>query len=390
MPPATASSLLGLITQAIDAAGGWLPFDRFMQLALYAPGLGYYANASRKFGTLPSSGSDFVTAPELSPLFGQALAEQIADSLAATGTDEVWEFGAGSGALAEQIISALDARGTRLRRYTIVDVSGALRQRQQQRLATCAPRVAWADALPDALRGVVIGNEVLDAMPVTLLARVGGRWHERGVAVTSATPRSSRLPTEAKAFQGDAGVAPYGFAWADRPTDLRPPVEIEGQHDYLTEIHPQQRAFIATLAEKLARGGAGAAFFIDYGFPEAEYYHPQRHAGTLVCHRAHQVDDDPLRDVGLKDITAHVDFTDVAVAAQDAGLEVLGYTSQARFLLGCGIAERMEQADLPARANAMKLLAEHEMGELFKVIGLATPGHGPARGFAAGDRTHRL
>ena len=390
MPPATASSLLGLITQAIDAAGGWLPFDRFMQLALYAPGLGYYANASRKFGTLPSSGSDFVTAPELSPLFGQALAEQIADSLAATGTDEVWEFGAGSGALAEQIISALDARGTRLRRYTIVDVSGALRQRQQQRLTTCGPRVTWADALPDALRGVVIGNEVLDAMPVTLLARIGGRWHERGVAVASAAHGSSPLPTEAKVFQGDAGMAPCGFAWTDRPTDLRPPVEIEGQHDYLTEIHPQQRAFIATLAEKLARGGAGAAFFIDYGFPEAEYYHPQRHTGTLVCHRAHQVDDDPLRDVGLKDITAHVDFTDVAVAAQDAGLEVLGYTSQARFLLGCGIAERMEQADLPARANAMKLLAEHEMGELFKVIGFATPGHGPARGFAAGDRSHRL
>ena len=389
-PPATAPGLPGLITQAIDAAGGWLPFDHFMQLALYAPGLGYYANASRKFGALPASGSDFITAPELSPLFGQALAEQIADSLAATGTDEVWEFGAGSGALAEQIISALDARGTRLRRYTIVDVSGALRQRQQQRLATCAPRVAWADALPDALRGVVIGNEVLDAMPVTLLARIGGKWHERGVAVASAVPRFSPLPTEARGFQGDAGMAPCGFAWADRPTDLRPPVEIEGQHDYLTEIHPQQRAFIVTLAEKLARGGAGAAFFIDYGFPEAEYYHPQRHAGTLVCHRAHQVDDDPLRDVGLKDITAHVDFTDVAVAAQDAGLEVLGYTSQARFLLNCGIAERMEQADLPARANAMKLLAEHEMGELFKVIGLATPGHGPARGFAAGDRTHRL
>lgn len=358
------------IAAAIRAAGGWLPFDRFMQQALYAPGLGYYANASRKFGLLPASGSDFVTAPELSPLFGQALAEQVADSLAVTGTDEVWEFGAGSGALAAQLLAALQARGTPLRRYTIVDVSGALRQRQQQRLADFAPRVTWADALPEALRGVVIGNEVLDAMPVPLLARVGGVWHERGVVVSDEIEQR--------------------FTWADRPTALRPPVEIEGTHDYVTEIHPQQHAFIATLAEKLLRGGAGAAFFIDYGFPEAEYWHPQRDAGTLLCHRAHRQDDDPLSDVGLKDITAHVDFTGIALAGQDAGLDVLGYTSQAHFLLNCGIAGLMERADLPARASAMKLLAEHEMGELFKVIGLATPGHGPARGFASGDRSHRL
>ena len=359
------------IAAAIRDAGGWLPFDRFMQLALYAPGLGYYANASRKFGLLPASGSDFVTAPELSPLFGQALAAQLAESLAATGTDEVWEFGAGSGALAAQLLAALDALGAPPRRYTIVDVSGVLRQRQQQRLADWAPRVHWADALPEALRGVVIGNEVLDAMPVPLLARVKGVWHERGVVLSG------------------EGEVP-GFAWADHVTELRPPVEVEGTHDYLTEIHPQQRAFIATLADKLLRGGAGAAFFIDYGFPEAEYWHPQRSTGTLLCHRAHRQDDDPLRAVGLKDITAHVDFTGIALAADGAGLEPLGYTSQARFLLNCGIAERMERADLPARANAMKLLAEHEMGELFKVIGFATPGHPPALGFAAGDRTHRL
>ena len=161
------------IAAAIHGAGGWLPFDRFMQLALYAPGLGYYANASRKFGLLPESGSDFVTAPELSPLFGQALAAQVAESLAATRTDEVWEFGAGSGALAAQLLAALEARGTPLRRYTIVDVSGALRERQRQRLADWAPRVAWADALPEALRGVVIGNEVLDAMPDRSAAPAG-------------------------------------------------------------------------------------------------------------------------------------------------------------------------------------------------------------------------
>ena len=384
-PPAR-DGLPALIARQIAAAGGWLPFERFMHLALYAPGLGYYAHGSRKFGALPESGSDFVTAPELSPLFARALAVQLADSLAATGTDEVWEFGAGSGALAAGLIEALDALGQPLARYTIVDVSGALRARQRQRLAAHGARVAWADALPPALRGVVVGNEVLDAMPVTLLARQGGQWHERGVIVDE----SNQAPTPDRPAPAAIKTEAIRFAWADRPTVLRPPVEVDGAHDYLTELHPQAHAFVATVAEALRRGGAGAAYFIDYGFPEAEYYHPQRSGGTLVCHRAHRVDDDPLADVGDKDITAHVNFTGVALAAQDAGLDVLGYTSQGRFLLNRGIAQALAEADLPTRANAMKLLDEHEMGELFKVIGLATPGHPPARGFAQGDRTHRL
>ncbi len=384
-PPAR-DGLPALIARQIAAAGGWLPFERFMHLALYAPGLGYYAHGSRKFGALPESGSDFVTAPELSPLFARALAVQVADSLAATGTDEVWEFGAGSGALAAGLIEALDALGQPLARYTIVDVSGALRARQRQRLAAHGARVAWADALPPVLRGVVVGNEVLDAMPVTLLARRGGRWFERGVRIGESI--------EALAQDGQAPAAikteAISLTWEDRPTALRPPLEPAGTHDLVTEIHPQAQAFVATVAEALRRGGAGAAWFIDYGFPEAEYYHPQRSEGTLVCHRAHRVDDQPLADVGDKDISAHVNFTGVALAAQDAGLEVLGYTSQGRFLLNCGLAEALAAADLPTRANAMKLLDEHEMGELFKVIGLATPGHPPARGFAQGDRTHRL
>ena len=384
--PPVRDELPTLIARQIAAAGGWLPFERFMHLALYAPGLGYYAHGSRKFGALPESGSDFVTAPELSPLFARALAVQVADSLAATGTDEVWEFGAGSGALAAGLIEALDALGQPLARYTIVDVSGALRARQRQRLAAHGARVAWADALPPALRGVVVGNEVLDAMPVTLLARQGGQWHERGVIVDE----SNQAPTPDRPAPAAIKTEAIRFAWADRPTVLRPPVEVDGAHDYLTELHPQAHAFVATVAEALRRGGAGAAYFIDYGFPEAEYYHPQRSGGTLVCHRAHRVDDDPLADVGDKDITAHVNFTGVALAAQDAGLDVLGYTSQGRFLLNRGIARALAEADLPTRANAMKLLDEHEMGELFKVIGLATPGHPPARGFAQGDRTHRL
>ena len=380
-----AATLGERIAAEIATAGGWLPFDRFMQMALYAPGGGYYARDARQFGVLAKDGSDFVTAPELSPLFARALTAQIAESLAATGTDEVWEFGAGSGALAAGLIDALDALGQPLARYTIVDVSGALRARQQARLAAHGERVRWASQLPDALRGVVVGNEVLDAMPVKLLARRAGAWHERGVVLESNRP---------PALDGQAPAAIENeatrFAWHDRPTDLRPPLEVDGAHDYVTEIHPQARAFIATVAGLLQRGGAAAAYFIDYGFPEAEYYHPQRDAGTLVCHRAHRVDDDPLSDVGDKDITTHVNFTDVALAAQDAGLDVLGYTSQSRFLLNCGIAPLMEAADLPARATAMKLLAEHEMGELFKVIGFATPGHPPALGFAAGDRSHRL
>ncbi|MDB5944238.1 MAG: hypothetical protein JWQ13_3804 [Ramlibacter sp.] len=347
-----------LVEKAIARAGGRIPFDRFMALALYAPGLGYYANDSRKFGTMPSSGSDFATAPEMTPLFGASVAEQVADALRATGTDEVWEFGAGSGALALQL---LDALAEAVRRYTIVDLSGSLRQRQQEALAKYGDRVRWVGELPERLSGVVVGNEVLDAMPVKLLVRKGGIWHERGVGP--------------------------GLEWSDRVTDLRPPIAIPGDHDYLTEIHPQAEAFVRTLADRLERG---AAFFIDYGFGEDEYYHPQRHMGTLMCHRGHLADTDPLRDVGHKDITAHVNFTGLALAAQEAGLQTLGYTSQARFLMNCGLVARLAQAPLEQRIAGQRLVAEHEMGELFKVIGFHKGAFWNARGFAEGDRTGRL
>ena len=368
--PASDGALHAHIHEAIAAAGGWLPFDRYMALALYAPGLGYYARDDRQFGLLPASGSDFVTAPELSPLFGRALAAQVAQALAASGTDAVYEFGAGSGALAAQLLDALDALGARVQRYAIVELSGALRARQQERLARFGARVQWLPALPDAMHGVVVGNEVLDAMPVPLLRWDGARWLERG------------------AVSGAEG----SFAWEDRPTPLAPPFQAERpeQHftpGYLTEIHPQQQAFVATLAERLH---CGAAFFIDYGFPEAEYYHPQRHQGTLVCHRAHRTDADPLADLGLKDITAHVNFTGIALAGQEAGLDVAGYTSQARFLINCGLVGLLETATLAERAMAQKLITEHEMGELFKVIAFTRGIDAPLLGFAAGDRTHRL
>ncbi len=374
--PSVTTALEQRIRERIRANGGWLPFDRFMGMALYEPGLGYYTHASRKFGSMPSNvegrGSDFVTAPELTPLFGHTLARQVAQALEATGTDEVWEFGAGSGALAVQLLDALQALGRPPRRYSIVDLSGSLRERQRAALARHGDRVRWLARLPQHMQGVVVGNEVLDAMPVQLLRRLGGslegEWLERGVSVA-----------------GDGQLC-----WEERATHLRPPLDIEGPHDYLTEIHPQGLAFVRTLAERLERG---AAFFIDYGFPEAEYYHPQRHMGTLMCHRAHQTDEQPLVDVGQKDITAHVNFTAVALAAQDAGMAVLGYTSQGRFLINCGLLDVAKDAG--ARENSMlgKLVNEHEMGELFKVIGLA-PATGDlgweAIGFSAGDRTHRL
>ncbi len=362
-PDSVASALLDVLRQAIAGAGGWLPFDRFMALALYQPGLGYYANSSRQFGHMPGSGSDFVTAPELSPLFGQALAAQVRQALAVGGWGQVLEFGAGSGALAEAV---LDALGDAITDYAIVDLSGTLRARQQARLARFGARVRWLDALPASFHGVVLGNEVLDAMPVQLLHFDGSRWLERGVAW----------------HQG-------GLAWADRPTALRPPLDAAFVPGTTTEIHPQAQAFITTLAGVLQQG---LALFIDYGFPEAEYYLPQRHGGTLMCHQAHRADGNPLVHLGAKDITAHVNFTGIALAAQDAGLDVLGYTSQAWFLLNCGLPALLETATLAQRAAAQKLVNEHEMGELFKVIAL---GRGLGEqfvplGFTQGDRMHRL
>ena len=366
------TELSSRIAQAIQGGGGRIGFDEFMALALDPPGLGYYANDLRKLGLMPGSGSDFVTAPELTPLFGQALARQVVQALQVTQTQEVWEFGAGSGALALQLLGTL---GELVTRYTIVDLSGSLRACQQQTLAKYGDKVRWVSELPLEIKGVVLGNEVLDAMPVKLLARIKGAWYERGVAALTLALSSGE--------RGEGGQ----FVWQDQPTDLRPPVEIEGEHDYLTEIHPQAQAFISTLAEHLSQG---AAFFIDYGFPEREYYHPQRHMGTVMCHRAHQSDPDPLREVGRKDITAHVNFTGIALAAQEAGLEVLGYCSQARFLMNCDLPALMDKATLPQRVNAQKLIMEHEMGELFKVIAFSKGAPWEPLGFAQGDRTHTL
>ncbi|WP_405029660.1 class I SAM-dependent methyltransferase [Methylibium sp.] len=362
---APASALAQRIDREIAQGGGWLGFERFMELALYAPGLGYYARGDRQFGAWPGSGSDFITAPEMSPLFGRAVARQLAQALDLTGTRELWEFGAGSGALAAQL---LDALGSRIDRYCIVELSAALSARQRATLTERVPRhvdkALWLDRLPTAIEGVVIGNEVLDAMPVALLHFDGQDWFERGVA-----QRGTH------------------YVFADRPTALRPPIAAAFAPDTTTELQRHGEAFIRTLATTLVRG---AAFFIDYGFPVHEYHHPQRHGGTVMCHRAHRADTDPLTDVGEKDITAHVDFSGIALAGQDCGLVVLGYTTQARFLMNCGLLNDLRGADVREIAAAQKLLGEHEMGELFKVIGFAAAESFDALGFAHGDRSHTL
>ena len=395
--PLNGHPLADLIAHEIRERGGWMRFERFMELALYAPGLGYYSGGRRVIGTGPQDGSDFVTAPELTPLFGQVVATQLRQALDATGTNEIWEFGAGTGALAEQLLGEL---GERISRYTIVDLSGTLRDRQHQRLQKEHPslvhKVVWADSLPDALEGVIVGNEVLDAMPVHLMSWDGERWLERGVGLAGPEAAPETAPDAASADAAD--TAPR-FIWLDRPAPegVRPPTE-RADSEYVpgtvTETHGQAEAFVATLAERMTRG---AAFFLDYGFPEGEYYHPQRTGGTLMCHHLHQSDPDPLVKVGDKDITSHVNFTGIALAGQEAGWEVLGYASQGRFLTNCGLGEALARTgeastaeQFKARGAMQMLLAEHEMGELFKVIGFVKGPWFEAIGFAHGDRTHTL
>lgn len=388
-PPGEAAAqasreLSARIADAIGRAGGWIGFDRYMAMALYEPALGYYSGGSRRFG----AEGDFVTAPELSPLFGQCVAAQCAHWFDAAPAAIV-EFGAGSGALAAQLLASLDALGRAPERYAIVELSAPLRALQRETLAARVPqfagRVDWLDALPARIEGVVVANEVLDAMPVRLFRRREGAVFERGVACV---PRGE------------------GFAFADRPADdafaarvrdvLREAWHAGGEPagDYVSEIGEQAQGWVATVAGCLARG---AMLLIDYGFPRAEYYHAHRGTGTLQCHYRHRVHGDPFAWPGLQDITAHVDFTAVSRAALGAGLQALGYNSQARFLLGCGLLDRLAQvprddARLWARQAqaAQVLLSEAEMGELFKAIAFGRGVPDDAPGLVTRDRRGAL
>jgi SAM-dependent MidA family methyltransferase len=353
---------------------GWIDFARYMELALYAPGLGYYAAGSTKFG----GAGDFVTAPEISPLFSRTLARQIAQLLEIAG-DQVIELGAGSGRMARDLLLALAELDALPSRYSMVEVSAELRARQQQMLQdlpdSLRSRVQWLDTTPARINGVVLGNEVLDAVPVQLVA-----WHdqetlERGVA-----------------WDGRA------FAWAERPLQPGPLAARSGalspSPPYISEVSLTVAALVRTLASALERG---ALLFIDYGFGRAEYYHPQRNRGTLMCHYRHHAHDDPFFAPGLQDITSHVDFTSVALAGVEAGLKLAGYTTQAHFLVNAGITELLAHTPpqnvaeyLPLAAQAHKLLSPAEMGELFKVIAMTRGIEDELVGFRAGDKSRLL
>lgn len=371
--------LADFIRAEIERNGGWISFARYMELALYAPGLGYYAAGSAKFGVA----GDFVTAPAMTPLFGRSLAYFAQAVLRDTG-GEILELGAGNGHLALDVLRELECLDCLPARYLILELSPDLRERQRELLAARAshllPRVEWLDALPERFLGLVLGNEVLDALPVHLFQRRHGVGVERGVIAAPA------------GANGDSA-----FAWEERePTSgeiVRLAAAIPDTDGYLSELCPAAAALVASLAERLERG---ALLFLDYGFPRAEYYHPQRHMGTLKVHYRHHSLDDPFFLPGLADITAHVDFSLIAQAGRDAGLDLLGYTSQANFLIDVGLLDRMMEMEpmtpayMRAASAVQKLLQPSEMGELFKAIVLGRGLSHALPGFRRGDRRGAL
>jgi SAM-dependent MidA family methyltransferase len=362
------------ICAEIDRSGDWISFARYLELALYAPGLGYYMAGARKLG----ADGDFVTAPEISPLFGRTLARQVAQVLRASHA-EVLEVGAGSGALAAALLSELEALGTLPERYLILELSPDLRSRSRDTLAASVPhlleRVAWLNQLPPSFRGCIIGNEVLDAMPFHVVETHAPEVLEAGVA------------------PGEAG----GFKWSHRPAAgelLAAARELDLPDRYTTEIGLSARGFVRSVASMLE---SGAALFVDYGFPRREYYHAQRARGTLMCHYRHRAHDDPFFLPGLQDITTHIDFTAMAETATGGGLSLLGYTTQAQFLINCGITNLLAgtpaedaRAYLPLARQVDKLTSPAEMGELFKVIAVGRGVSQSLLGFASGDKRHTL
>jgi len=364
------------IRAEIAESAGLLPFDRFMELALYAPGLGYYVAGAEKFGP----DGDFTTAPELSPLFGRCIANQCAEVLERIPEAEILEFGAGSGALAIQILGRLDEIDALPKRYRILEPSPELRRRQhdriQQRLPHLIDRCEWLDGLPERIQGIVIANEVLDAMPVhrfrlddagePLEVCVGER--EGAFTDVDAPIRSPGLTERIATLQAD------GFA-------LTP--------GYASEINLRLAPWLSALSNVLERG---LALLIDYGYSRSAYYQPDRSMGTLMCHYRHQAHEDPYRYIGLQDITAHVDFTAVAEAGLGAGFELAGFTTQAHFLIGCGIDQLLSEAPdaLEQTLAAKQLLLPTEMGERFKVMGLDKGMTESWRGFSVRDLSDRL
>jgi SAM-dependent MidA family methyltransferase len=364
------------IQSEIERAAGRIAFARYMELALYAPGLGYYMAGARKLG----AAGDFVTAPEISPLYGKTLARQVAQVLDAS-HPEVLEVGAGSGALAAALLAELEVEGTLPDRYLILELSPDLRSRSRDTLAARVPhlleRVAWLNQLPPSFRGCVIGNEVLDAMPVHRVTRRQGDTLEGFV-------------------QRGADSSPFMDLDLPAGDSLRETVEplLLPDDDYRTEVQLVARAFIRSIASMLE---SGVALFVDYGFPRREYYHSQRNRGTLMCHYRHHAHADPYYLPGLQDITSHIDFSAIAEAAASGGLDLLGYATQAHFLINCGLTDLLARtpaddarAYLPLARQVDKLTSPAEMGELFKVIALGRHVPQPLLGFTSGDRRDAL
>ncbi len=372
--------LCELIHHDIALQGGWISFSRFMELALYAPGLGYYSAGTSKFG----AAGDFITAPELSSLFGRTLARQVVEIMSLS-TPHILELGAGSGKLALDILTELERLAQLPTTYAILEVSADLRLRQQTLLSKHLPhlveRIKWLDTLPAQISGAVIANEVLDALPVHLVRWRDSQIFERGVASKGSN-----------------------FIWQERLPENVALLELAQQinfpdHDlseisYLSEISLIARGLVSSLCERLNKG---AMLFIDYGFGAREYYHPQRDSGTLMCHYRHHAHDDPFFLPGLQDITAHVDFTAVAESAIDHGANLLGYTTQAHFLINGGITDLISDVSpdnlreyLPLSAQIQKLTSPAEMGELFKVIALGKGIDAPLSNFLAGDKSRLL
>ena len=363
--------LVRMILEEIAASGGWISFARYMELALYSPGLGYYSAGAEKFG----AAGDFVTAPEISPLFTQCLARQVSQILSITG-GEILELGAGTGKLVCDLLQALDAQNMTPEHYFILEVSGELQSRQQALISTLpeklAQRVKWLDKLPQHFAGMILANEVFDALPVHVVAWRRQGIYERGVAfVDGKFSWKERLLDKGELF--------------DVASSLHLPV------DYLSEIHLTACALVRSLATMLDQG---VILVIDYGFGASEYYHPQRNWGTLMCHHRQQAHDDPFYLPGLQDITAHVNFSALLESAGD--LRLLGYTTQAQFLVNCGIAEILSKTApddalyLPLASAAQKLLSPAEMGELFKVLALGNNVSQQLIGFRSGDKSRLL
>lgn len=366
---AASQALAERIAAECRAQGDWISFARYLELALYDPQHGYYASGAGE----PGRGRDFVTAPELSSLFGRTLAHGIAE-LFAPG-DAILEFGGGSGALASQILAELEAIGAPQREYLILETSGGLRARQRERLGD---RAQWLDRLPERFRGVMIANEVVDAMPVHALAWTAEGIAERGVRVRNGGFEWSERPATGALLEGAQALS----------------IEIPDGGRYASELSLAGPAWVRALGASLERG---AIFVIDYGFPRHEYYHPQRSMGTLMCHYRQRAHGDPFFCPGLQDITAHVDFSALADAAKAAGLDILGYADQAQFLVNCGIADLLEAEAAqeaahyaPLAASAQLLLSPAEMGELFKVLALGRGIDAELSGFKHGDRSHTL